>query len=59
MNLYEKAIYEVGGIIEQYAYQSEFVVYGFGGIPKYLETFKKPDVVVKCWNLAGERPPKD
>ena len=54
MNQYEKAIYEVAGVIEQYAYEKDFVVYGFGGIPKYLKTYKSDKEVIKCWNLAGE-----
>ena len=36
MNQYEKAIYEVGSVLEKYAYHGDFIMYGFGGIPRYL-----------------------
>lgn len=36
MNQYEKAIYEVGSVLQKYSFSGKFVMYGFGGIPKYL-----------------------
>ena len=35
-------------------------MYGFGGIPNYLEDSDGPvdgRKLIKCWNLAGELPP--
>ena len=30
-------------------------MYGFGGVPRYLDKPLRPDQsAVKCWNLAGE-----
>jgi hypothetical protein len=31
-NQYEKAIAEVGGVLEHYAYRKKFTAYGFGAI---------------------------
>lgn len=36
MNQYEKAIYEIGSVLQKYAFHGDFVMYGFGGIPRYL-----------------------
>lgn len=33
LNDYEQAITSVGSILEAYAFESKFTVYGFGGIP--------------------------
>ena len=61
MNHYEKAIYEVGGVLQKFAREGKFTVYGFGGIPRYLGTkqLTKSDEneLVKCWNLCGELDP--
>ena len=55
MNQYEKAIYEVGSVLQKYSTE-QFTMYGFGGIPKYLGSSNKRSnkELVKCWNLAGE-----
>lgn len=34
-NDYETAIFEVGKILEPYAYKQKFAGFGFGGIPRY------------------------
>ena len=36
MNQYEKAIFEVCNVMVKYAKEGSFNVYGFGGIPHYL-----------------------
>ena len=41
MNQYEKAIYEVGSVLQKYAYHGDFIMYGFGGIPRYLNLTDK------------------
>ena len=33
MNDYEAALFEVGNILEPYAYKKKFAGFGFGGIP--------------------------
>ena len=38
MNQYEKAIYEVGSVLQKFAFMGKFTMYGFGGIPRYLGT---------------------
>ena len=48
MNHYEKVIFEVCNVLTPYA-KSKFNVYGFGGIPNYLEETK----VSKLWPLNG------
>lgn len=35
LNSYQKAIQSVGQILEPYAYQRKFAVFGFGGVPRY------------------------
>ena len=37
MNQYEKALFEVCNVMTPYAKDKKFFVYGFGGIPTYLE----------------------
>ena len=65
MNQYEKAIYEIGSVLQKYAFQGDFVMYGFGGIPRYLgknyqcKSEQELQHAVKCWNLAGELPPAE
>ena len=59
MNQYERAIYEVGSVLQKFAFEGSFVMYGFGGIPNYLEGPEGPidgRQLIKCWNLAGEQP---
>lgn len=59
MNQYEKAIYEVGGVLQKFAHKEKFTMYGFGGIPRYLAKTVEDYKVVKCWNLGGEPDPND
>lgn len=54
MNSYEKAIFEVGGVLQKFAPQGKFTMYGFGGIPRYLAKTIEDTKVVRCWNLGGE-----
>lgn len=51
-NDYEKVMDNVGTILESYAYNKQFLAYGFGGIPKG-ET-----KVNNCFNLSGTKDPK-
>lgn len=37
MNPYEKAIFEIGSVLEQYVYDKKFHLLGFGGEPHYLQ----------------------
>ena len=37
-NQYEQAIFNVGSILEAYDSQKNFPVFGFGGIPRMLNT---------------------
>ena len=55
MNQYEKAIFEAVSVLEPYSLGRKFVVWGFGGIPSYLEVFKEKEEVIRCWNLLGEK----
>ena len=63
MNPYEKAIYEVGGVLQKFACKGQFTMYGFGGIPRYLSketlTARDESELVRCWNLVGELDPDD
>lgn len=52
-NDYEKAILSVGTILEPYAYQSKFSVFGFGGVPR----FAGQNSVSHCFNLNGTPDP--
>ena len=54
MNQYEKAIFEAAGVLESYSLGRKFAMFGFGGIPQYLEVYKDQTEVIKCWNLMGE-----
>ena len=56
MNPYEKAIFEVCNVMVKYAKDGAFNVYGFGGIPHYLNTVKTTKVS-RLWNLNGEDNP--
>ena len=50
MNSYEKALLEVGSVIEPYSGSGTFRMMGFGGEPHYLKSFDgKPS---HCWNLS-------
>jgi Copine len=53
LNQYEEAILGVGKIIEPYALNSQFAVFGFGGIPRYMGA-NKPS---HCFNLNGQPNP--
>ena len=63
MNQYEKAIYEVGQVLQRFAFKGKFTMYGFGGVPNYLAKteedaqyiLKNQREYVKCWNLADYR----
>ena len=54
MNQYEKAIFEALGVLEPYSLGRKFAMFGFGGIPRYLEAYKDTEEIIKCWNLMGE-----
>ena len=54
MNQYEKAIFEAAGVLESYSLGRKFAMFGFGGIPQYLEVYKDQAQVIRCWNLMGE-----
>lgn len=54
MNDYERAIFETGSVLETYSLGKKFTMYGFGGIPNYLEVYKNRSETVRCWNLLGE-----
>ena len=41
MNDYEKAIYEVAGVLQKFVHDKKFTMYGFGGIPWYLTDGEK------------------
>jgi hypothetical protein len=49
LNDYEMAITSVGNILEPYAYQGKFALFGFGGVPRFLGSNK----VSHCFNLNG------
>ena len=53
LNQYEQAIMSVGRILESYAYQQKFAAFGFGGVPKYLNS----NSVSHCFNLNGQQDP--
>jgi hypothetical protein len=50
MNQYEKAIFEVCNVMSKYTRDGNFNVYGFGGIPHYMNMEK----VSRLWNLNGK-----
>lgn len=53
LNQYERAITSVGKILEPYAYQEKFAVFGFGGVPRYIGG----ESVSHCFNLNGTPDP--
>jgi hypothetical protein len=53
LNMYEKAIMSVGQVMEPYATNSKFGVYGFGGIPRFMN-LSKPS---HCFHLNGTADP--
>lgn len=38
MNTYEKAMFEVCKVLENYSKDKQFAVYGFGGVPTYCDS---------------------
>lgn len=48
-NDYELAIHSVGRILESYAFENRFAVFGFGGVPRFLGG----NSVSHCFNLSG------
>lgn len=58
MNQYERAIFEVCNVMCKYALDGCFDVYGFGGIPHYLEGQEDTNQVSRLWNLNGEADPR-
>jgi hypothetical protein len=61
MNLYEKAIFEVGMVIEPLTADKKFTMFGFGGFPEYLSNFDELEQkkLLRCWNLIREPTPSD
>lgn len=53
LNDYEQAITSVGTILEPYAFNRKFAVFGFGGIPR----FAGGTTVSHCFNLTGTADP--
>ena len=47
MNQYQRAIFEVCNVMTPHAADGKFYVYGFGGIPKYLDQTE----VSRLWSL--------
>lgn len=56
MNIYERAIFEVCGVLESYTKEKQFICYGFGGAPKYLKDNRLNGKISHCWNLTGYEP---
>jgi hypothetical protein len=54
MNEYERAIFEVGKVLEPYTLEDNFHMLGFGGQPGYLESPEENFQPHKCWNLTGK-----
>lgn len=52
-NDYEQAISSVGQILEPYAFDRKFALFGFGGIPR----FAGGTTVSHCFNLTGSQNP--
>ena len=48
-NDYQQAIMEVASIVEPYSLDKKFALFGFGGIPQYLNG----KAVSHCFNLNG------
>jgi len=61
MNLYEKAIFEVGMVIEPLTADQMFTMFGFGGFPEYLPNLENLEQkkLLRCWNLIKEPNPSD
>ena len=57
MNQYEKAVFEVCNVMCKYALDGCFNVYGFGGIPRYIEDYDMSKVS-RLWNLNGTEDPR-
>lgn len=53
LNDYEQAIHSVGSILEPYAYDRKFALFGFGGIPRFAGS----TAVSHCFNLSGQPDP--
>lgn len=53
MNQYEQALLSVGQVIDPYAFNHEYAVYGFGGIPRFLGT----NQVQHCFSMNGQANP--
>lgn len=52
-NDYEEAIFSVGSILEPYAFDRKFALFGFGGIPRFAGS----SAVSHCFNLSGQPDP--
>ena len=50
INKYQKAIQTIGGILECYDTDKKFAVYGFGGVPYYMQVSDHPSF---CFPLNG------
>jgi len=53
LNDYEQAIQTVGSILDPYAFERKFALFGFGGIPR----FAGGTSVSHCFNLTGTSDP--
>jgi Copine len=53
LNDYEQAISSVGSILEPYAFDRKFALFGFGGIPRFTGATS----VSHCFNLTGTTDP--
>ena len=53
MNPYEKAIFEVGSVLEPYTIDGLFHLMGFGGQPLYMKNPAENLQTSYCWNLNG------
>jgi Copine len=53
MNDYEQAISSVGSILEPYAFDRKFALFGFGGIPRYAGG----SMISHCFNINGHPDP--
>lgn len=50
-NAYETALMKVGGVLEEYANDKSFPVFGFGGIPRHLKLV----TVSHCFAVNGNK----
>jgi hypothetical protein len=53
LNQYEQAIKSVGNVLEPYAFENRFAVFGFGGVPRFTGS----NTVSHCFNLSGVQDP--